>query len=115
MARHWIVRETPDKAVDHDGYPIRFERDRYVLGLDADYEATWMLAKIGDCADLTRKRRMHASSTAPRIRRMMSMKGRTRKREVSDGSNCHLYPLRHRRDTRLSLCRNRSRRDQLCY
>ena len=51
MARHWIARETPDPHEDPCGYLLSFEHCCNVLGLNADYEATWMLRQIDECAE----------------------------------------------------------------
>lgn len=51
MAREWIARDTPDRHKDEDGYFLSFAHCCEVLGLDADYEATWMLREIDACAD----------------------------------------------------------------
>jgi hypothetical protein len=51
MARAWIARETPDRHEDRAGYLLSFEHCCEVLGLDADFEATWMLRQIDQCAD----------------------------------------------------------------
>lgn len=55
MARDWIARETPDRHKDECGYLLSFEHCCEVLGLDADYEATWMLREIDECADFDTK------------------------------------------------------------
>jgi hypothetical protein len=51
MARDWIARATPDKESDHPGYILSFEHACEVLGLNADYEAEWMLREIDECGD----------------------------------------------------------------
>lgn len=51
MARAWISRETPDRHIDRCGYILSFEHCCQVLGLDADYEMTWMLREIDGIAD----------------------------------------------------------------
>jgi hypothetical protein len=51
MARAWIARETPDRHADREGFLLSFEHACEVLGLNSDYEATWMLREIDECAD----------------------------------------------------------------
>jgi hypothetical protein len=51
MARDWIARATPDRREDECGYLLSFQHCCEVLGLNADYEATWMLSEIDECAD----------------------------------------------------------------
>ncbi|QNI37502.1 hypothetical protein [Edaphobacter albus] len=51
MARHWIARETPDRHLDPCGYLLSFEHCCELLSLNPDYEATWMLREIDECAD----------------------------------------------------------------
>lgn len=51
MARDWISRQVPDRHADQCGYLLSFEHCCEVLGLDANYEATWMLREIDECAD----------------------------------------------------------------
>jgi|GEM_PF-2197058 len=49
--RHWIARETPDRHEDPCGYLLSFEHCCELLSLNPDYEATWMLREIDECAD----------------------------------------------------------------
>lgn len=51
MARDWIRRPAPSPEVDLEGYYLSFDHCCDVLGLKADYEREWMLAKIDDAAD----------------------------------------------------------------
>lgn len=51
MARRWISRETPDRHEDPCGSLLSFEHCCELLSLNSDYEATWMLREIDECAD----------------------------------------------------------------
>lgn len=51
MARAWIARETPNRHADRCGYILSFQHCCEALGLNADYEMTWMLREIDALAD----------------------------------------------------------------
>lgn len=51
MARDWIARPAPLPSVDLHGYLLSFDGACEALGLNADHERVWMLAKIDEAAD----------------------------------------------------------------
>ena len=51
MARNWIASAAPDPEIDREGWVLSFDAACIALGLQPDYERTWMLEKIDAAAD----------------------------------------------------------------